>query len=326
MTNTAGLEQTRLIEMGCRSDVNVLITGATGTGKTRLAEEIHRKGSRRNGPFVVVNLASLHEGTLESELFGHERGAFTGAEFRRVGRLEQAQGGTVFLDEIGELSPRLQARLLEFLQSRRVVPVGGSRETRLDVRVIAATHRDLVRSVAEGSFREDLFHRIRVLSIELPSLIERADDFDQILHDCLEEICKRMQRRLLRIAEPVAEQFENHQWPGNIRELRNVLEFAVLSSDGEEIRERDLPSWFRKKATRVQESAADFRAPAQAFFDLNYESAMATFEKGYLSTHLERSKWRINRTARRIGMNKTTLLRRMKSYGLAENSGFLSMT
>jgi two-component system response regulator AtoC len=305
----------KLVDLACRSDVNVLITGPTGTGKSRLAEEIHRKSARRGGPFVVVNLASLHEGTLESELFGHERGAFTGADSRRTGRLEQAQGGTVFLDEIGELTPRLQARLLEFLQAKRIVPVGGSREARLDVRVIAATHRNLPLSVAAGAFREDLFHRLRVIAMELPPLIHRSDEFDTILHACLDDICARTGRRLLRLSAEVAEALENHDWPGNIRELRNVLEFAVLASDSGEVRAQDLPAWFGAKP-EISENVLKTGAVDPGLSGLDYASAMSRFEKSYLALQVDRSRGRISQTARRIGMSKTTLLRRLKEYGL----------
>ena len=172
-------------KIACNSNSTVLITGDTGTGKTHLASMIHNNSTKKGKPFVVVNLATLHEGTLESELFGHEKGSFTGAEHKRIGRLEAAQGGTVFLDEIGELSPRLQSRLLEFLNSKTIVPVGSNRELQLDVRVIAATHKNLQVAVKNKEFREDLFHRLRVISLKLLPLRERYEEFDGIVHDCL---------------------------------------------------------------------------------------------------------------------------------------------
>jgi DNA-binding NtrC family response regulator len=266
-----------------------------------------------------VNLASLHEGTFESELFGHERGAFTGADYRRVGKLEAAQGGTVFLDEVGELSPRLQARLLEFLQSRTLSPLGSNREVRLDVRVIAATNRNLAASVAKGEFREDLFHRLRVISIELKSLNERCDEFGDLVHKVLQDVCAANGKSVLRISPSVAEAFERYSWPGNLRELRNVLEYAVLASENGEIETSHLPAWFGEDPLaqlKCAEKTSEDQA-IHAFLGLDYPSAIEGFERLYLETQLEKRLWRINRTAREIGLNKTTLLRRIRSHGLS---------
>lgn len=307
----------KLIRLAERSDVNVLITGPTGSGKSRLAREIHEASPRSGRPFVTVNLATLHEGTFESELFGHERGAFTGADQRRAGRIESAQGGTLFLDEIGELTPRLQARLLEFLQSKRITPVGGNREIQADVRVIAATHRDLPRAVAAREFREDLFHRLRVLTIGLVSLQDRPDDFDGLVHGVLEELTAASGRSLLRISEEVAASLEAHDWPGNLRELRNVLEYAVLASEGPEITSDDLPTWFREPACSVT-PAPGALGVAETPLTLDFHGTLAAFEKDYLRRALQRYRGRVNLTARQIGMNKTTLIRRMRVYGLTE--------
>jgi DNA-binding NtrC family response regulator len=307
------------LKIATKGMANVLITGPTGSGKTCLARKIHEGSARRAKPFVTVNLATLHDGTLESELFGHERGAFTGADQRRMGRLELAQGGTVFLDEVGDLSLRLQARLLEFLQSRIITPVGSNREIRLDVRVIAATHRDLPRAIARGEFREDLFHRLRVISIPLRSLTERNDEFDQLVHATLAELCAQNPRSILRISEQVAARFETYSWPGNLRELRNVLEYAVLAADGEEILSEHLPQWFlddEKQRKLGSFSSEDISDLERFFVGLDYQAAISGFEKSYLERALLRNRGRINHTARTIGMNKTTLLRRMKAYGL----------
>jgi DNA-binding NtrC family response regulator len=304
-----------VIAMACRSDSNVLITGPTGTGKTTLARSIHERGARRFKPFVGVNLASLHEGTLESELFGHERGSFTGADQRRGGRLEIAQGGTVFLDEIGELTPRLQARLLEFLQSRTISPVGSNREVKLDVRVIAATHRDLERSVDQGSFREDLFHRLRVLSIETPSITESDEDFDLIVHRCLEAVCAARSKSILRLSEEVAVALESYPWPGNYRELRNVLEYAVLSSMNGVIELKDLPGWFLKPRGSLGFKAVPGLGIAEVPLTLDFQETLTRFEREYLSRAFGKFGG-LNRTARKIQVNKTTLLRRARELGV----------
>ena len=315
-------QQERMFKIAANGDSTVLITGATGTGKSTFARRIHEGSSRRSKNFVTVNLASLHEGTIESELFGHEKGAFTGADQKRFGRLQEAQGGTVFLDEIGELSPRLQARLLEFLQTHTIVSVGSSKEIKLDVRVICATHRDLISSIMKGDFREDLFHRIRVITIELVSLSRQADNFDAILHECLETVCSNAGKSVLRISEAVAKSLEEYHWPGNFRELRNVLEFAVQASEGMEITIDDLPQWFSKPVVHQRTESVSISASlnpdvmgiAEVPMRYDFQSTLSDFEKTYLEHALKKFHWRISHTARKIGLNKTTLLRRIESY------------
>lgn len=302
-------ELAKLTEIAAKGDVNVLIMGPTGSGKTTLARYIHESSSRRNRPFVTVNLASLYEGTLESELFGHERGSFTGADQKRSGRLEMAQGGTVFLDEIGELPLRLQARLLEFLQSKTISPIGSSREIRLDVRIIAATNRDLLRAIEVGEFRRDLFHRLRVVSMQLKPVSDQEEDLDRIVHRCLEEVCRTSGKSILKISEEVAQRFENYGWPGNFRELRNVLEYAVLSSESGEITLRDLPAWF-------VEPSFPILTAAEPIFPFDFYGALSQFERHFLERALRKNRGKISQTARRIGMNKTTLLRRIRFHAI----------
>ncbi len=309
-------DQEPLFKMAAQTDAHVLITGPTGTGKSLLAKSIHDQSLRKEKPFVVINLATLHEGTLESELFGHEKGSFTGAQLRRVGRLEMAQGGTVFLDEIGELSPKLQARLLEFLQFKKITPVGSNREIQLDIRVIAATLKDLYTSVSKGEFREDLFHRLCVLSFELKPLIDRHQDFDSIVHLTLEELSKNSNRKIVKVSEGFAERLESHTWPGNIRELRNVLEYALLAGTGTELLVSELPPWFGNSYPYKLETSTRLLGVAEMPLSLDYHDTISRFEKEYLKRALHYCRGRVNKTARTTGMNKTTLIRRLRAYGL----------
>lgn len=307
----------RAFELACSGDSTVLLTGATGTGKSSLARLIHDRSHRRDKPFVIVNLATLHDGTLESELFGRERGAYTGADSRRVGKLELAQGGTVFLDEIGELPLRLQARLLEFLQSRVITPMGSNRETRLDVRIIAATHQPLGRKVREGQFREDLFHRLRVIEIALPSLGDLSENFGEILHSVLSGVCRELSKQVLRIHPEVADRFEAYGWPGNFRELRNVLEFAVQVCTNGEILPADLPEWFlRPEAGAAASTGAALLGVVEFQLGADFYACMTAMEREYLRRALGKFGGRLNLTARKIGMNKTTLIRRVRDLGI----------
>ena len=317
-------ELVKLIDIASRSESNVLISGPTGSGKTCLARQIHDASERKGRPFVTVNLAALHEGTLESELFGHEKGAYTGAQQRRTGRFEMANGGTVFLDEVGELSLRLQARLLEFLQSRIISPVGSSREIRLDVRVVAATNRDLLQAIKHGEFREDLFYRLRVISLHLKPLAHRGGEFRELVQFCLEDVCKLIRRPTLMLSDEVAKRLEAHIWPGNFRELRNVLEYAVMSSDGSTVQGTDLPAWFKslEGSQLVDLSLDPVLGVAELPLTLDFQGTLCRFEKDYIERALRRFRGRINQTARQIGMNKTTLLRRIRAYGIKPEAAF----
>ena len=290
------------LKLAVRSQANVLLTGATGTGKSCLAKTIHDSGSRAPFPFVVINLATLHEGTFESELFGHERGAFTGADQVRRGKLSFAERGTVFLDEIGELSFKAQTRLLEFLQSRKVSPIGGNREFTLDVRVIAATNRCLSTMVKEKKFREDLYHRLRVLEICLPPLRQRDVEFDHILSQCLSRypLPDGKQRE---IAPALLRRLRSYSWPGNIRELGNVVEYLTIASEGPTLDLAHLPPWF--------DSSGSAPKPPQ-----NLKNHLKWVEKEEIRRVLTKNRGRINQTAREIGINKTTLIRRVKLYDI----------
>lgn len=311
------------LKIAQNSDCNVLILGPTGSGKTTLAKTLHAQSLRKTNPFVSVNLATLHENTLESELFGHERGAFTGADQRRIGWLEQANGGTLFLDEIGELSPRMQSRLLEFLHSRKIFRVGSTVPIALDVRVIAATHQNLDHKVSTGEFREDLLHRLRVVLLEVPGLSDRLEELDQWVHQMISECAKIYGRPIHAISPQVARIFEKYHWPGNLRELRNVVEYGVLVSDSTKIEEAHLPEWFKKSVWNIdnQMDCADglgeaLLRVAEVPLLADYRKTCDGFEKLYLSEALKRYQGRISATARALGMNKTTLLRRLTLLGV----------
>lgn len=312
----------KLFRMAIQSQVNVLITGESGTGKTRLAQKIHQYSRVHQGPFVTINLATVHEGTLETELFGHEKGAFTGAFQSRQGRLELAHQGTVFLDEVGELSLRLQTRLLEFLQSKTILRVGGNQVRQLDVRVISATHKEMNVATKTGQFREDLFYRLNVLEFHLPPLRERPLELDYWVGTFLEEISLSYQKNVLAVTEDVLRCFREYSWPGNLRELHNVLEFAVLAAEQPVVGLKDLPNRFLDAVEGVGESQ-EFADPSslgnlQLSLSLNYHEMMSRFEKQYLRFILDRFRGRVNLTARQVGLNKTTLIRRMRTYGLYE--------
>jgi DNA-binding NtrC family response regulator len=314
------------------SEATVLITGETGTGKSTLAEKIHREGLRSSRPLITVNLASLHEATIESTLFGHERGAFTGADRPRIGRLELADKSTVFLDEIAELSLPLQARLLEFLQRKTITPLGSNRERRLDVRVICATNRNLENEVRIGKFREDLFHRIRVLALELPALAEMVEDrFSAAIHAALSVASARSGVEVRRITKEVAELFECYSWPGNFRELENILEIAVLSCGGHVLDLEHFPRWFLEAAraapayrmggeVSIREGEKNHETIAYADVPLgrNYQKTLWRFESAVFRHYIDRNRGNLARAARESGLSKATFYRKAEKFGFLE--------
>jgi len=296
-----------LIQVVAKSDVTVLIQGESGTGKALLASTIHGLSHRKEGPFITVSCATLPESLLESELFGHVKGAFTGAIKDKLGRFELADKGTIFLDEVGEMSPPIQVKLLRVLQERQFERVGGSRTLSVDVRVIAATNRDLAKAVQEGRFREDLFYRLYVVPIVVPPLRERKEDIPLLINHILKKLAAKMQRGALRVLPETMEFLMQYDWPGNVRELENALEFALVRVAGDAIPPHSLPSWIRKG----RESGDDLGKPlAKIVEEREREEIIKKFAE---------CQGRVGDVANALGVGRTTLWRKMRQYRIARD-------
>jgi DNA-binding NtrC family response regulator len=292
------------------TDLTVLIRGESGTGKELVAQALHEASARRAGPFVAVNCAAISRELVESELFGHEKGAFTGADARRIGRFEAAHGGTIFLDEIGDMAPDTQAKVLRVLQERTFERVGGAKPLAVDVRVIAATHRDLEKEVAARRFREDLYYRLKVVEIAMPPLRERPEDLPALAERFLGQVAERLGRPRKRLGASALAALARHAWPGNVRELRNVLEQAGVLAAGEEIEVAEL---------RLG-GAAGAAPPAggeTAFADAK-RAAVEGFERDFLLRALRANRGNVSRTAEAIGMVRQSLQQKIRELGLRD--------
>jgi len=290
-----------LADRAAATDATVLITGGSGTGKELLARRIHNRSKRADRPFVPVNSAAIPDSLAESELFGHERGAFTGADKRRIGRFEQADGGTLFLDEVGELPEMVQAKLLRTLEERTVERVGGTTPVPVDIRLVAATNRDLEHGIEGGSFREDLFYRLNVVRLELTPLRERRGDLELLVAVLLESLSARLETPTKTISDEAMDRLKTHRWPGNVRELRNVLERALIASSGNEIRPGDLPEFGQPGTT-----AASGVSPI----------SLADRERLAILEALEKSGGHRERAAQLLGISVRTLYTRLKEYDI----------
>jgi DNA-binding NtrC family response regulator len=291
--------------------VDVLVTGETGTGKELVARAIHKRSRRSTGPFVPVDCGAIPDALMESELFGHERGAFTGADARRMGLVEFADGGTLFLDEIGELPLPLQAKLLRVLQERRVRRVGARQENAVDVRVVAATSRNIDQMVERGEFRRDLFYRINVVRIDLPALRSRGDDIGLLAECFANRAAQEMGRTVGGLSTDVYQILKSYHWPGNVRELQNVVRRAIAMTRSPVAGVDDLPDEIVAAAGR----AAGAEAGAVGFFAQRAEH-VARFEKQYLSDLLTRHLGDVSAAAREARLPRGTLYRLMKGHGL----------
>lgn len=293
------------IQYAAPTEGRILIYGENGTGKELVARMLHQQSSRNNRPFVEVNCAAIPEDLIESELFGCVKGAFTGATENRKGKFEQADLGTLFLDEVGDMSLKTQAKVLRVLEEQRFHPVGSNQILEVDVRVIAATNKDLEKNIEEGSFREDLFFRLNVIPFEVPPLRQRSEDTKMLADYFMEYFCRRYGKPLKKLSKGALERLNKYHWPGNVRELKNTIERLVIMVPRETIEIQDLSLSILKNGV----SAGDN-------FDSNWQEAKANFEREFLLKNLTKNDWNVSRTASAIGMERTHLHKKLRLYKL----------
>jgi DNA-binding NtrC family response regulator len=304
--NTRGILD--LVQRVAKLSATVLILGESGTGKELLARLIHRGSERPEGPFVAVNLAAIPRELVESVLFGHEKGSFTGAIRQQIGKFELASGGTLFLDEVGDLRTELQAKLLRAIQEGEVERIGSPRPVKTDFRLIAATHVDLDKAMKEGRFREDLFYRLNVVRLKVPPLRERAEDIPELARFFLRRYCTRFRKDIRGISEGMIRTLQAYWWPGNIRELENLLERLVAISDKEWLTEEDLPFEFLFAQLDAQPESAERL----------FEDACRHFERNFILRALEKNGWNVTGTARHLGLPLSTLKFKMERLDVRE--------
>ncbi len=300
------------------TDARVLITGANGSGKELVARWLHEKSNRSGGPIIEVNCAAIPSELIESELFGHEKGSFTSAVKQRIGKFEQANGGTLFLDEIGDMSLSAQAKVLRALQESKITRVGGEKEIEVDVRVVAATNKDILKEIDAGNFRMDLFHRLSVILIHVPSLIERKDDIPLIAENFCEEICNDYGMPLKRFSESAVEALRSLPWTGNIRELHNMVERLIILSD-KTITDNDVRTFANPSSAPAQPVAGNGASTGpQLNFDkfANFQEYKDYAEKEYIKYKLEKNTWNVSKTADDIDIQRSHLYSKIEKYGL----------
>ena len=307
----------RIVEKVAASSTTIMLNGETGTGKGVIARAIHECSPRRSKPFIQINCGATPEGLLESEFFGYRRGAFTGAVADKQGKFEMANGGTIFLDEIGDMSADLQVKVLRVLEEGEFERIGGHETIKADARFIAATHRDLEEEVQKGHFREDLFYRLHVIPILLPSLRERQADIPFLLSHFLEEFARKNHKPVMTVAPEALQLMLNHPWRGNVRELRNLVERIVVLKDGEILVPEDLPP-----KMRLPEGEGG-RRPAATPNDpgISFQTAVSEFEKNLILNALEKTSWVKNRAADLLKIKRTTLVEKIKRYSLEKPAG-----
>ena len=311
-TSAVMQEVLRLARTVAATNTTVLLLGGSGTGKEVVARAIHQWSARMDHPFIAVNCVALTPDLLESELFGHEKGAFTGAIAQKKGKFELAEGGTIFLDEIGDLARNLQAKLLRVLQEREFQRVGGTKDIRTDVRILAATNRDLYPAVQSGSFREDLYYRLNVVSITLPLLRDRKEDLPVLVQHFIEQYCREMKRSPMGIEPPAMELVQSYPWPGNVRELQNAIERAVVFCSGPSITETDLPAEIHKQAS----SSADVVTQSPIINLSPLAEATNAFQRTLIHKALEATGGKQAQAAKLLDLPQSNLSRLMKRLGL----------
>jgi two-component system nitrogen regulation response regulator NtrX len=298
------------------TDARVLVTGANGSGKELVARWLHEKSNRSNGPIIEVNCAAIPSELIESELFGHEKGSFTSAIKQRIGKFESANGGTLFLDEIGDMSQSAQAKVLRALQENKITRVGGEKEIEVDVRVVAATNKDLLKEIEAGNFRMDLYHRLSVILIHVPPLTERRDDIALLTQSFLEEICNEYGMPTKKISDAALEALKALPWTGNIRELRNMVERLIILSD-KTISDTDVKAFANPSAPTTAGAA---NAAPQTDFDqfTNFQEYKDYAEREYIKFKLEKNNWNVSKTADDIDIQRSHLYSKIEKFGLKE--------
>ena len=302
-----------LIEKVADTDSTVLITGESGTGKELIAKAIHYNSNRRDNPMVVINCGAIPEELLESELFGHEKGAFTGAHKMRVGRFELANGGTIFLDEIGDMSPNLQVKLLRVLQEQKFERVGGTRTLEIDVRIIAATNKNLINAVNKGTFRQDLYYRLNVIPMKVPPLRLRKSDIPLLVDFFVKKFNKQKHKRITGLDSKALDALMAYGWPGNVRELENLIERLVILSNGDEIDMDDIPESIKGKAAKVE--SIEVKIPKDGIV---FDQAVEEYEKKLILQALSETNWVKTKAAKLLNINRTTLIEKMKKKNLSK--------
>ena len=294
------------------SDVTVLIQGESGSGKELVAKEIHKISSRKNRPMITMNCAALPETLIESELFGHEKGAFTGATERRLGKFELADKGTIFLDEIGDMSPNTQAKVLRVLQEQSFERLGGTETLRVDVRLISATHKDLLKEIKEGNFREDLYYRLKVVEISLPPLRNRREDIIILAENFIQYFSDKHRKNVKSISNDAVKIFTKYSWPGNVRELQNVIESAVVMANAETLEINDFPEEISNSDIN---RSFDYNLP---FRDAK-KIVVDTFERDFVSRKLAENNGNISKTAEALGMHRQSLQQKIKDLNMKQS-------
>ena len=317
--NSASMQRVRaMIEKVAETDATVLVRGESGTGKELVAREVHERNSvRSKGPFVAVNCAALPSELIESELFGHEKGAFTGAAGRRQGKFEQANGGTLFLDEIGDMSSNVQAKLLRALEERRIERLGGNESIPVDVRIVSATHRPLEQEIAAGNFRADLFYRLRVVTIDIPPLRERREDIAELAETFTHAAAERYNLPLRQVGQSALRRLVDYDWPGNVRELKNTIDRAAIMAEGEELRAQDLPDEItsgtqKRSAPSEENTGGGLNVP----FTADFREDRREFERRYISRCLEHTSGNVTKAAEILGMHRQSLQHKLRQLGL----------